>query len=472
MTYTITLSNVGPSTAPAGVVVTDTIPAGTVGSESEADCAIAAGDLVCTTSSGLAPGDSVSWDVDVEISPGFLLGEPVQHGGDHLVTGDRPRRLERRWRPTRTLLPNAAIDVAASTTTASVGAGGQVVDYTFTVTNAGNQTLTGVSLTDPDCDPATLVYVAGDANNDSDLQLAETWTYTCERTVTQAEVDAGGPISTSVTADSAESAPATDSLDVPVILAPAIDVAASTTTASVGAGGQVVDYTFTVTNAGNQTLTGVSLTDPDCDPATLVYVAGDANNDSDLQLAETWTYTCERTVTQAEVDAGGPISTSVTADSAESAPATDSVDVPVILGPGDRRGGLDHHGLGGRGWPGRGLHLHRDQRRQPDPDRGLAHRSRLRPRHLGLRRRGTRTTTQAAAGRDLDLHVRAHRDPGRGRRRRPDLDERDRGLGRVRPGHRLAGCPGDPGPRRSTWRPPPPRPRWARVARSWTTPSP
>ena len=177
--------------------------------------------------------------------------------------------------------------------------------------------------------------------------------------MTQAEVDAGGPISTIVTADSAESAPATDSLDVPVTLGPAIDVAASTTTASVGAGGQVVDYTFTVTNAGNQTLTGVSVSDADCDPATLVYAGGDANADAKLQLDETWTYTCERTVTQTEVDAGGPISTIVTADSAESAPATDSLDVP-----------------------------------------------------------------------------------------------------------------GDPGPRRSTWRPPRPRPRWARVARSWTTPSP
>ena len=133
---------------------------------------------------------------------------------------------------------------------------------------------------------------------------------------------------------------------------------ASTTTASVGAAGQVVDYTFTVTNAGNQTLTGISVSDPDCDPATFVYAAGDANTDGKLQLAETWTYTCERTVTQAEVDAGGPISTSVTADSTESAPATDSLDVPVILA------------------------------------------------------------------------------------------------------------------RRSTWRSPPPRPRWARVARSWTTPSP
>ena len=82
---------------------------------------------------------------------------------------------------------------------------------------------------------------------------------------TQAEVDAGGPISTSVTADSAEP-PGHRLGGRPGDPGPAIDVVASTTTASVGAGGQVVHYTFTVTNAGNQTLTGVSLTDPDCDP--------------------------------------------------------------------------------------------------------------------------------------------------------------------------------------------------------------
>ena len=44
-TYTITITNNGPSTEPAGVRFTDTIPAGTVGSETEADCAIAAGGL-------------------------------------------------------------------------------------------------------------------------------------------------------------------------------------------------------------------------------------------------------------------------------------------------------------------------------------------------------------------------------------------------------------------------------------------
>jgi len=54
-TYTITLTNDGPSTVPAGAVVTDSVPAGTSGSEAEADCGISAGVLACTTSARSRP---------------------------------------------------------------------------------------------------------------------------------------------------------------------------------------------------------------------------------------------------------------------------------------------------------------------------------------------------------------------------------------------------------------------------------
>ena len=57
-TYTITVTNNGPSTVPAGVVISDAIPANTTGSESEANCAIAAGVFTCTTTAALAPSAS------------------------------------------------------------------------------------------------------------------------------------------------------------------------------------------------------------------------------------------------------------------------------------------------------------------------------------------------------------------------------------------------------------------------------
>ena len=44
-TFTITVTNNGPSDVPAGVVVTDQIPAGTVASETEANCTLAGDDV-------------------------------------------------------------------------------------------------------------------------------------------------------------------------------------------------------------------------------------------------------------------------------------------------------------------------------------------------------------------------------------------------------------------------------------------
>jgi uncharacterized repeat protein (TIGR01451 family) len=69
--YTITLTNDGPATVPAGVVVENDIPPGTTGSESEADCTIASSVLTCATSSPLAPGGSVSWRLTISIPPGY-----------------------------------------------------------------------------------------------------------------------------------------------------------------------------------------------------------------------------------------------------------------------------------------------------------------------------------------------------------------------------------------------------------------
>ena len=73
-------------------------------------------------------------------------------------------------------------------------------------------------------------------------------------------------------------------------------------------------YSFVVTNTGNITLSGITVGDPNCDAAP-AYQSGDTDTDTLLDLSETWTYSCSRTVTQAEMDAGGNLSNTVTADS-------------------------------------------------------------------------------------------------------------------------------------------------------------
>ena len=78
----------------------------------------------------------------------------------------------------------------------------------------------------------------------------------------------------------------------------------------------MVPYTFTVTNTGNVTLTGMTVSDPKCTSAILARRVIRTVTAS-CRRTETWVYTCSHTVTQTEIDAGGNLSNTVTADSAE-----------------------------------------------------------------------------------------------------------------------------------------------------------
>ncbi len=232
-----------------------------------------------------------------------------------------------------------ALNVEKSSTTPSITAAGQVVPYTFTVTNDGNVTLSVITVADPNCTSA-ISGPTGDSNSDGLLQTTETWVYTCSHTVTQAEIDGNGggdgDLDNTVTADSNETGPDTDDLAIPILQNPALNVAKSSTTTSITAAGQVVPYTFTVTNTGNVTLTGVTVSDPDCTSA-ISGPTGDSNSDGLLQTTETWVYTCSHTVTQGEIDGNGggdgDLDNTVTADSNETGPDTDSLAIPIVQNP-------------------------------------------------------------------------------------------------------------------------------------------
>ena len=69
----------------------------------------------------------------------------------------------------------------------SVDAAGQVIGYTITLTNTGNQSLTNVTVTDPLL--GALTGPAGDDDSDNELDVDEVWTYTGSYMVTQDEID-------------------------------------------------------------------------------------------------------------------------------------------------------------------------------------------------------------------------------------------------------------------------------------------
>ncbi|MFT5137821.1 MAG: putative repeat protein (TIGR01451 family), partial [Arenicella sp.] len=217
--------------------------------------------------------------------------------------------------------PDPAIALVKTANVGGTGAVGDVITYSFAVTNTGNVTLTDIVVTDPN----TGVTIAGSpiaslAPGASDSTVTATYT------ITQADVDTGS-VTNSATATDANgvtdiSGTANDN-DTPTVTS--TEAAAATIalvkTASVGgagAVGDVITYTFAVTNTGNVTLTDIVVTDPN----TGVTIAGSpivslAPGASDSTVTATYT------ITQADIDTG-----SVT----NSATATDANGVTDISG--------------------------------------------------------------------------------------------------------------------------------------------
>ena len=204
-------------------------------------------------------------------------------------------------------------------------AAGEVISYTITVENTGNTTLIGVAVTDPYADPGSVVRIAdvvGD--NDALLEVGETWGYTAVHTVTQAEIDSNGggdgALENIATADSPQTGPDTDDASVPVTQNPALTIVKSLTNADdavVDTVGEVIEYTITVENTGNVNLTNVVLGDVFAGGATLV--SGDTNTNGILETTETWVYSADYTVTQADLNAGAPLVNVATVDTDQTA---------------------------------------------------------------------------------------------------------------------------------------------------------
>jgi len=208
---------------------------------------------------------------------------------------------------------------------------GEIIGYTIAVQNTGNQTLTGVQVSDPFISDLTLV--ADAATDDGELDVGETWHYTASHAVTQAEIDAGVNIVNTATADSDQTDPDTAQASVPVSQTPSLNIIKDAVVAGGTADvvGEVIDYTIAVQNTGNQTLTGVQVSDPFISDLTLV--ADAATDDGELDVGETWHYTASHAVTQAEIDAGVNIVNTATADSDQTGPASDGASIPVEQKP-------------------------------------------------------------------------------------------------------------------------------------------
>jgi LPXTG-site transpeptidase (sortase) family protein len=144
-----------------------------------------------------------------------------------------------------------------------------------------------------------------------------------------------------VTADSNESAPDADTLNIPITQGPAYTIIKTiTSTGPYDSAGDVITYQVLLTNTGNVTLTGVNVSDPllsdlDCDgtPGT-PYVT------SSLTISVGSGLTCSGsyTLTQNDLDTNGggdgDVDNTATGDTDQTGPQSSSAAAPLTLPPG------------------------------------------------------------------------------------------------------------------------------------------
>ncbi|HEY4153753.1 MAG TPA: LPXTG cell wall anchor domain-containing protein, partial [Pseudolysinimonas sp.] len=137
----------------------------------------------------------------------------------------------------------------------TVGQVGDVVTYSFLVTNTGTTTISSLVIVDPmltvTCPSASLAATAAE-------------TCTQDYTVVQADLDAGSIVNTAHVTGSAPGATAVTSADstatVNVVQNAQLTLTETADASKVTAVGQVVHYTFNAVNTGNLTLTNVTVT--------------------------------------------------------------------------------------------------------------------------------------------------------------------------------------------------------------------
>ncbi|MCC7192405.1 MAG: hypothetical protein IT444_06430 [Phycisphaeraceae bacterium] len=181
---------------------------------------------------------------------------------------------------------------------------GSVVTWDYTVTNPGNEPIAIDKLTGLSDDNGTpgntsddfyATYVSGDINNNGELDLTESWSFTASGIAVAGQYENYGTVTGTSTISNT---PLTASnVDHYFAVDPKINIVKLTNgtdndspTGPYVQVGSVVTWTYNVTNPGDEAIKNVVVTD-NIPGVTPTYVSGDTNLDNQLDLTETWVYT-------------------------------------------------------------------------------------------------------------------------------------------------------------------------------------
>jgi uncharacterized repeat protein (TIGR01451 family) len=267
---------------------------------------------------GLAPGAQMTCTATYTITQADLNSGSVKNTAQAHSNGTDSNFDDE----TVTANQNPHLSITKEATESGFSAVGDVIHYTITATNDGNVTLASVTVTDAQvsdlsCTPA----------NGSSLAPGASLSCTASHTITLADLDAGSFYNQACVDDGAAgAAQACDDVTTPGTKNPALSIDKQSTTTLITSAGQVVPYTYLVTNTGNVTLHNVTLTDDKVATASITCTPAQP---ATLAPAASMSCTGSHTVTQAELDAGGNLTNIATADSDETTPQTDTVTIPI-----------------------------------------------------------------------------------------------------------------------------------------------
>jgi uncharacterized repeat protein (TIGR01451 family) len=203
------------------------------------------------------------------------------------------------------LQPGPAIDLDKTGSLDDGGDGatvGDIITYTFVVTNTGNVTLSNIVVSDPLAGMSPIVCtISGDATI---ATLAPGGSETCSSTyaITQADIDAGSRANLATAAGEdpgGNPVSDTDPHDEPLQPGPAIGIVKTAIPQTYSAVGEVITYNYVVTNTGNVTINQPITIDDD--------IATDEscpNTPASLAPTETINCTASHTISQADLDSG------------------------------------------------------------------------------------------------------------------------------------------------------------------------
>jgi ethanolamine utilization microcompartment shell protein EutS len=249
------------------------------------------GPITCTPSTippgGTATCTAIYHITQADLDRGHVINTATATGTANGVDITSPERKQR-----VKAIPKPAITLVKTAFPREYAAPGQIITYTYKVTNTGNVTLHDITITDDRVSAPITCPVT---------TLAPGETTYCKAAITTTEDDvlAGQIVNTATVEGHPPTGPPvtdTDTDTVTSIARPGIEIQKTAFPTEYAVPGQVITYSYLVTNTGNVTLTGVTVDDNRLGLASCPLDV--------LEPGENMTCTATHTITAADVTAG------------------------------------------------------------------------------------------------------------------------------------------------------------------------